>query len=489
MKNLLEKAYNVEDFRQQGHQLIDMLADYLANAQNNQDLPVLPYIAPDDNYEKWKTPFTKEGTGKNSIPFFAELIKSSMHTHSPRYVGHQVAVPAPLTALTELLAGFMNAGNGVYEMGTTGVAIERVVVKNIAKIIGMTEDADGFLTSGGSLGNLTALLAARRSKTSFDIWEEGHGEEELAVMVSEEAHYCVSRAIKIMGLGEKGMIKVPVNQHFQMDAHQLESIYQDATQRGKKIIAVVGNASSTATGAYDPLDKIADFCEKYKLWFHVDGAHGGAVVFSEKYKPLAKGIEKADSVVIDFHKMMMIPATITGLFFKNGDVSYHTFAQNASYLWEQKDAKEWHNLGKRTFECTKHTMSLGIYALMQSYGTQLFSDYIDTLYDLSKSFALIIQKDKNFELLTQPQGNILCFRFVPQDIEEKELNQLNSNLRKEIISEGSFYLVQTQMNGKIYLRTTLMNPFTTEMDLKALLERIKTVYQKMYSSSERVKFL
>jgi len=275
---------------------------------------------------------------------------------------------------------------------------------------------DGVMVSGGSLGNLTALLAARQLGTKDDIWKKGTPtDRRLAVMVSEEAHYCVARAVQVMGLGEEGIIKVPADQNFQLDPSKLESLYQQAIADGKQVFAVVGSACTTSTGTYDPLLPIAEFCQKHQLWFHVDGAHGGAAALAPKYRHLLKGAEYADSIVIDFHKMMLTPSLTTGVVFRNAQDSYAAFAQKAAYLLDEH-GQHWYDLASRTIECTKKGMSFKPYALLKVHGEQALVDYITYMYDLGTDFASYIRTTSHFELLAMPMCNMFCFRYAPQGI-------------------------------------------------------------------------
>src|SRR5664279_1003449 len=202
-------------------------------------------------------------------------------------------------------------------------------------------------------------------------------------MISEQSHYSVSRNAKIMGLGDASIIKVPVDHQFRMRTDLLEKIKSDAEKKGIHIISVVASSCSTATGSYDNLVAIADFCEKWNLWMHVDGAHGLGVLFSEKYKDKIKGIERADSIVIDFHKMLLVPALNTLVMFKNGEKSFETFAQKASYLFQKSQKNVWYNSAIRTIECTKSAMGIIAYAAMKYYGRNYYKEYIESRYDLT----------------------------------------------------------------------------------------------------------
>jgi L-2,4-diaminobutyrate decarboxylase len=463
----LQQAFSPDSFRQNAHNLVDLLADYLEASQNQTLTSVIPYQEPDEALAFWQADYEQEAGNINE--FFKQTIEKSTHLHHPRYMGHQVTPPLPITAMAGMLTGMLNNGMAVYEMGLVSNPLERILSELLAKRIGFDNNASGLLTSGGTLANLTALLAARATKT--DVWEEGNAEK-IAVMVSEEAHYCIDRAARIMGMGSEGIIKIPTNDKLQIRTDLLEKYYQEAIENGFKVICIVGSACSTSTGSYDNLGEIAAFAQKYQLWFHTDGAHGGAVVFSEKYKHKVAGLEQADSVVIDWHKMLMTPALATALIFKREEDAFKTFQQKAQYLWANQYSKDWFNSGKRTFECTKLMMSVKIYSILKAHGEQIFSENVDYLYDLGRTFAEMVKSRPNFELAVEPESNIVCFRLR---ISSDNLNELNSSIRKQLLQDGKFYIVQTTLRENVYLRVSLMNPLTTETDLNALLDEVENI--------------
>ena len=463
--NLLQNAFSAEDFRKQGHALVDMLANHLAEGAA-KERKTIPWQEPDDALDFWQQDF-EEGTTDDPLSIFTKIADKSTQLHNPRYMGHQVSVSLPMASLGGLVSDVLGNGMAVYEMGLVANPLERIVTDWLCQKIGYDSDATGFLTSGGTLANLTALLAARAAKAPDDVWENG-SQNQLAVMVSEQAHYCIDRAARIMGWGTEGVIKIPVNEAFQMKTELLETAFQTAKEKGIQVIAVVGSACSTATGSYDNLEHISAFCQKHNLWFHADGAHGGVTVLSEKYNFLTKGIEKADSVIVDFHKMMMIPALATGVFFKKQDDSYNTFQQKAQYLWANQSSRDWYNSGKRTFECTKYMMCVKIYTVLRTYGEQIFTENVEYLYDLGKQFATMIRNNSAFELAIEPQSNIVCFRYI-EGVEKENMSEFNQNLRRLMLEDGRFYIVQTALNEIVYLRVSLMNPLTTEAELLELL--------------------
>lgn len=182
--------------------------------------------------------------------------------------------------------------------------------------------------------NLTALLTMRQRMTTT--WDSRDLDQPAAVIVSEEAHYCLERAVNIMGWGDAGVIQAKADDSYRMRFDLLPHTVKEAQKRGVRVIGIIGSACSPATGSFDPLDKIADFCEAENLWFHANAAHAGSFVLSKKAHPLLQGIERADSVLIDFHKMLLGSSLLlTAVLFKNGKDSFESFAQKADYLWQK----------------------------------------------------------------------------------------------------------------------------------------------------------
>ena len=468
--SILKEAYSAENFREQGHQLIDLLAEHLKATMKEKSGKVIDWQLPEVERKYWED---YEFNG-SSNDFFTDLFKRIIHIHHPNYMGHQISPALPLTGLTSLVSAIMNNGMGIYEMGAAPTAMERVSTDYLCKTVGFPNSSRGILTSGGTLANLTALLSARQR------FIEHHGNKsQLAVMVSEEAHYCIARAVKIMGMGDEGIVKIPADENFQIRTDLLNQYYNKAKDNGQSIFALVGCAPSTATGIYDDLEGLAQFALQQDIWFHVDGAHGGAAVFSTKYKALLKGMELADSIVIDGHKMMMMPGITTALLYRKGTDSHNTFRQKADYLLEESTDEDWYNLAKRTFECTKHMMSLHWYLTIKEYGPAIFDAFVTRLYDLAKEFADLLHTDPNFELAVEPMSNILCFRYTGTENQRIKADEVNKAIRQKILEKGDFYIVQTKLNGIHYLRTTIMNPFSTSSNFKGLLNHITGIAKSL----------
>lgn len=470
---LLHRAYASEDFRQLGHALIDQLADYLARMQDPaSDEPAIPYRPPQQALADWTDQLAPAGGG-DPLALFERVLQEVVRLHHPRYMGHQVNPPVPVAALMGLVGDFINNGAAVYEMGMASTAAELAVVARVAAAMGFGPAAGGFLTSGGTLANLTALLTARSAKAREGVWEAGM-QQPLALMVSEEAHYCVDRAARIMGWGSEGVIKVPCDENYRIRTDLLEDYYQRATAAGRQVIAIVGSACSTATGAFDDLNALADFAARHDLWFHIDGAHGAALAFSDNYRPVVDGMTRADSVIMDFHKMLLSPSITTALIYGRVGDSYRTFQQRATYLLEEAGGEQDpFNMARRTFECTKLSLGLKVYAILHTYGTRLWSDYVTRVCDNGQRLARQVKERSDFELALDPACNIVCFRYRPAGLEaEAALLQLNRAIRQQLLEDGHFYIVSAQLRGRFWLRCTLTNAFTSEREMTALLDEV-----------------
>ena len=227
----------------------------------------------------------------------------------------------------------------------------------------------------------------------------------------------------------------------------------------------------------DPLERIADVCEKHGVWLHVDAAHGGAALLSDRHRHLVKGLERADSFTWDAHKMLFVPALCAFLFFKNKRHSYEAFRQNAPYLFDPSaPGLAEFDSGLRTVECTKRAAALGLWGVWSLFGPQLFADMVDVTFDLGRIFYEKLRAAPDFDALHEPECNIVVFRHVPGALRAaapERVGEFQWQLRRAVIESGEFYLVPTTHNGIAALRCTLINPLTTPEHLDSLLDALR----------------
>ena len=516
-------AYDPALLRTTGQRLVEQLASHLAAVEASSG-NVLNWTAPRDNIaragriaDEWDGTAGPEQLAARFESLVGEMLSRGHNLHDPRYVGHQVPAPIPLAGLFDAVGSVTNQVMAIYEMGPWATSVEQAMVAKLAGYLGWREgDYAGIVTHGGTLANLNAILVARNVALG-DCWEEGVAgyceqgqptiEEPLSLALSRppkrrcpgrsegtrisarsdnappvlvvqaDAHYCIARAAGILGLGTKHVVKVSLDERRRMDVRVLDATLTDLKAKGHPIIAVVACACSTPIGAFDPLNAVADVCERHQVWLHVDAAHGGSALLSERHRHLVAGLERADSVVWDAHKMMFVPALCAFLFFKNKRHSYEAFRHNAPYLFDPSaPGLGEYDTGLRTFECTKRAAVYGLWGVWSLFGPQLFSDLIDVTFELGRVFHEKLLAAPDFTPLHEPQCNIVTFRHLPAELSDatpERLGEFQRQLRRRVIESGEFYLVATTLNGVDALRVTLINPLTTSKHLDQLLETLR----------------
>lgn len=457
--SLLRKAYDPETFRREGHRLIDLLSDYLA-ASAAGEVPVVAWRSPDEQARDFALP----STAGELTEIAARYLARANHLQHPRCLGHQVPPPLPVAALADLMLALTNNSAAVYEMSPAGTAMERACLEWLSGRLGLPRGSDGVFTAGGTLGNLTALLAARQCRAVGDAWNEGN-EERFAVLASEHAHYSVARAARILGWGARGVVTLPVDDRFRIDVTRVRERAREARQNGLSPLALVATAGSTSTGSFDDLEALAEICREEGLWLHVDAAHGGAAALSPTYRRLLAGIDRADSIVVDAHKMMGCPSLTTAVLFRDGENSYRVFSQQASYLFEGK-RPAWYDLAQRTLECTKRPIGARLWIALARHGEATLAAIVERCFSLGRALADRIEAAPDFELLQRPDANIVCFRL-------RGVDPIQKRARQRLRESGSFYLVETRLRERTWLRSAIMNPLTTEADLDALLVALR----------------
>ncbi len=469
------------NFIQDGHHLITALNRYHAESENRAVPVIRQQRIRQLHRELNLAGFIKEGglTGSAFNNFIARYLENTTKLHHPGYLAHQVGAPHPTGALGSLIDGFTNNAMAIYEMGPAAAAIEFFMINYLLEKAGWTpmpEQADkrlsfphgaGVLTHGGSLANMTALLIAR-NHLDATIRNDGTPGD-LVLLAPESSHYSISKAAGIIGIGESNVIKLPTDSCGRIDIKGLEPAIRTARQTGKRIVALTANACCTGTGLYDPIDDIARFCNENKIWFHVDGAHGASALFSDTHKHRLNGIEKADSFIIDAHKMLRTPTVCAALLVKNAAALDRAFEHTANYLFHDKKQPGFDFISQ-VIECTKAGLGLKFFMAFAGLGEQKMAHYIDRCFELTRQAYHYINGQPDFFVPCPPQSNILCFRIDGTD--ERQLA-----IRDALIASGRYYISSTEMVGQRYLRIVVISPATDIKTIQGLVEQIRKVHQ------------
>lgn len=436
------------------------------------------------------------------------VIAHSIHTASPHYIGHMTsALPYFVRPLAKLMAA-MNQNVVKVETAKTFTAYERQALAMLHRLIyngsdefyhqhiQANESTLGILTTGGTLANITALWCARNAalKPEADfagVEQDGlpaalhfYGYKGAVIIGSSLMHYSFEKAAGLLGIGDRNLIHIPVDRHHRMDLQILQQTVDECRARKQLILAIVGIAGSTDSGSIDPLVEIAEIAQQANAHFHVDAAWGGPALFSEQHRHKLAGIERADSMTIDGHKQLYLPMGIGMVLFRNPHLA-ELIEKNASYT-VRKDSID---LGKRSLEGSRSGMVLFLQAALKLIGQQGYAALIDAGIQKTQYLVQQIQQHPEFELLLEPELNLLLYRYIPEPFRRKvatgklttadrqAINDFNELLQNAQRQTGNTFISRTILSNSVYgqgqaivaLRAVIANPLTTEADIDAVL--------------------
>jgi L-2,4-diaminobutyrate decarboxylase len=392
-------------------------------------------------------------------------LADSTRLHHPSELAHQVGVPDVGSALAELVHGVANQTPSIYEMGAGAAAVDHAVLEWMFEKVGWdARSAGGVLTHGGSLANLTALLAAR-AKAAPDAWSAGTPAD-LAILAPPSAHYSIARAAGILGLGADAILPLEVDALERVRVDRLPNALARARALGRRPMALVAAACATSTGLHDDLRGIGEFCREHGIWLHVDGAHGASALLSERLRGLLDGIELADSVVWDAHKMLRTSALCAAVLVRRGADLPAAFRQQASYL--DFDNPNGFDAIDRQVECTKAELGLKLFLNLAFRGERGLAAYVEEQYAKAQTFWELLRARPGFDAPCRPESNIVCFRYGPAGAAQ-------AAIRAALLEQGEFHLSSAEIGGERHLRVTIMSPATDEETFVRLLDAIEDV--------------
>jgi L-2,4-diaminobutyrate decarboxylase len=416
-------------------------------------------------------------------------VSKGIQLYSPGAMGRQFSGVVPLAGVIEFVTSVATQPASFYEAGQLPNVAERIMGEEFSRFLGWQPGRMALVTtSGGSLGNLTALLAARNRRFP-GFWSRGGarlGREGrlAAIAVGEEVHYGVSRAAGILGIGQDQVVRLPLNRRRQIDPERAAERLRAAERAGLEVFCLVASAGTTAVGAFDPLDELAALAAANDIWLHVDGAHGASVLVSDSLRGKLRGVDRVDSLVWDAHKLMFMPPPCTMLLYRDKDSAQAAFQQQASYVFDaHPDVYAEYDSGGRNFECTKRPMIMSLWAVWAMHGRRLFAERIEHVCEVTRGAYELVHEHPDFETLHEPEANILCFRFRPPGLEHGRVHRLQELIRNQIRRDGEFFISKVDVDGVAALRVVVMNPETTTAHFNSLLTEIGRVGRAVLSGS------
>lgn len=393
-------------------------------------------------------------------------LRDAIWFHHPSYVAHlncPVALPA---VLAEGFLAAVNTSVDTWDQSAGGTLIEQRLVRWTADRIGLGPDADGVFTSGGTQSNLQGLMLARGEAM------RRHGEDvqpRLKVLATDQSHFSVVKAARIMGLAPDAVIPVPTAADGGMSPDALALALETVREGGGLPMAVVATAGTTDLGAIDPVATIADLCAEHSTWLHVDAAYGGGLLTSKRRRHLLDGIERADSVTVDFHKTFFQPVSSSAIIVRDGATLAHV-THHADYLNPRTAVTP--NQVDKSLQTTRRFDALKLWMTLRVTGADAVGEMFDEVIDRAHEVWTVLGEDDRFEVAAEPTLSTVLMRYRPRGVDVAQADSLNPRIRQALLDRGDVMVAGTVLDGRTWLKFTLLNPHTTLEHLRGILETI-----------------
>ena len=408
-------------------------------------------------------PLPAFGVGVSSALDEAALVlDESLSQSRPRYFGYVGSSGLESAVLAEALAASHDVNMAAES--EAALLVERQTIRWVAELVGYPA-ADGTITSGGMLSNLTALTAARTRAMPLSRTLGLDGARPV-IYTSAEAHASVERAGELLGLGRTNVRAVPIDDDRRMRPDALRALLNADHVAERLPIAVVATAGTTLTGAVDPIDQIADVCAEFGVWLHVDGAYGLPAACTSVAAPLFAGLERADSVSLDAHKWLYVPKACGVLLVRDGTSLINAFRHDSAYMIEEEG---YAHPVESTLEYSRPFRSLKLWTALRSHGADAFRHAITANLELGRLLAELVREHPRLELIVdQPQLSIVPFRVIPAR-PTPDVNAHTMALARAMQADGRVYVTSATIDGQACLRPCVVNFRTTEADIHELI--------------------
>ncbi|WP_043263741.1 aspartate aminotransferase family protein [Streptomyces sp. CT34] len=407
-------------------------------------------------------------------------LRDAVYFHHPRYLAH-LNCPVVIPALVgEAVLSAVNSSLDTWDQSAGGTLIERRLIDWTARRIGLGEAADGIFTSGGSQSNLQAMLLARdetcRRELARATTPDGTRLTDLLprlrILASAAGHFSIRKSATLLGLGAEAVIAVPTDEHRRMRTTALAAELERCRRDGLIPMAVVATAGTTDFGSIDPLPEIAALAARHGAWMHVDAAYGCGLLVSRR-RELLTGIERADSVTVDYHKSFFQPVSSSAVLVRDRaalrHVTYHADYLNPRRMAERRIP----NQVDKSLQTTRRFDALKLWLTLRIMGADAVGELFDEVIDRAADAWKLLYDDPRFDVVVEPQLSTLVFRYVPGDDHDPELSdRVNLHAREALFASGDAIVAGTKVDGRHHLKFTLLNPETTLDDIATVLDLI-----------------
>jgi len=472
------------ELRTLAHRMVDDTIDYLATVRER---PV--WIAPSEEArEHLKTPAPWRGQGPQSTyeDFLRFVRPYTTGNISPRFWGWVQGSGAPVGVLADLLASAMNPNAA--DFNQSPALVELQVVDWFREIMGFPPGSSGLLVSGGSAANLTALTVARNAQIE-GTRERGvdHERGRLTVYASQEAHSSLRKAVEILGLGEASLRLIRTTPEYTIDLDALRRTLAHDRAHGMRPFCIVANAGTVNTGAIDPLDALADFCERERLWLHVDGAFGALAMLSPALRPDLSGLERANSVIFDFHKWLYAPYEAACVIVRSDEAHRKAFSVTPAYLQQLAGglARAPIRFSEYGVQLSRGFKALKVWMAVKADGLGKYAQLIEQNVAQARHLAARVTATPSLELMAPVPLNIVNFRYrgtaaadARTQAEERHLDELNQKILVQLQESGFAAPSSTVLDGRFSIRCAIVNHRSTLADFDALADEVVRLGEK-----------
>ena len=463
----------VEEFRRHGYRLIDWIADYLAHPER---FSVLPQVEP--GQFRAALPDVAPETGEDFTGVLDDwerlLLPGVTHWNHPGFFAYFAITGSGPGILGELLSQALNINAMLWRTGPAATELEEVVLGWLRKMVGLPEEFFGVLTEGASVSSMRAIAAAREA-LGLGFRQHGlAGGPRLRLYTSEQAHSSIEKGAIVLGLGQEGVRKIPVDSEFRMRPEALAAVIREDRAAGGLPFCVAATVGTTSTTSVDPLPAIADICAAQKLWLHVDAAYAGPAAIVPEYRPLMAGWERADSVVLNPHKWLFTPVECSAFYCRHPETLRAAFSLVPEYLRTPEDAHV-NNYMDYGVQLGRRFRALKLWFVLRYFGQEGIRVRLREHIRLAQEFAGWVDEEPSFERLAPVPFSVVCFRARPRSVEpdDTRLDQFNTALLDRVNASGKVYLSHTELNGRFTLRLAIGNLRTTEEHVRTAWELLR----------------
>jgi aromatic-L-amino-acid decarboxylase len=462
------------EFKETGHYLIDLLADYLDHIEER---PLFPKVEPRELYRMFDEPLPQRPVSADAVVQEIEekLIPYSTHVGHPGYMGLITPSPSPVGILADLICSALNQNPGAYTIGPSAVAIERRTIRWLTDLVGWGDGAGGNLTSGGMMANFIGLKLGR-DWASDDRAQHDGVRDRWAVYVSEERHVSVDKAVDAIGVGREWVRALPTDDDFRVRLDALEAAIAEDRAKGVRPMCIVGMFGTTNTGAVDDLTTLRRIADRERAWLHVDAAYGGGMLLSRRRQTLPAGLELADSVTIDPHKWFYAPLDAGAILVKDESRLTASAGLKPAYLTDEMDPEnERYQYYVHGFEQSRRFRSLKVWMSFKRYGAEQIGRWIDANVDQAQHLYERVREHPSFEPAVRPPMSAICIRYRGDgDMTEEELSRLHAEVARRVEESGRFWISTTELKGKTWFRINPVNFRTRREHMDELLQLLES---------------